>query len=153
MSRFKKIIRWSLILVVVTFVAIQFVPVAHTNPTVQSPIQAPADVAAVLKKGCYDCHSHETNWPWYSHVAPVSWQIVEEVDEGRSELNFSNWGDYSPKKQAHKISEIWEEVESNEMPPAKYLWLHSEAKLSDADRQVLRSWARSHGDSETSDEH
>ena len=97
----------------------------------------------MLKRACYDCHSHETIWPGYSRVAPVSWLLAWDVSEGREELNFSTWNRYSQKKRNKIIKEIWEEVEEKEMPPWFYLPLHPEARLSDHDRAVLQAWAMS----------
>jgi hypothetical protein len=124
-------------------VAIQFFPVDRSNPPVQEDIAAPPQVKAILKRACYDCHSNETNWPWYSQVAPVSWLLAWDVHEGREELNFSTWNRYSLKKRNKFIKESWEEVEEGEMPPWFYLPLHPEASLSDQDHTVLREWAKS----------
>jgi hypothetical protein len=124
-------------------IAIQFIPVDRTNPPVQEDIATPPQVKAILKRACYDCHSHETNWPWYSHVAPVSWLLAWDVHEGREELNFSTWNQYSSKKRNKYIKESWEEIEEGEMPPWFYLPLHPEASLSDQDRTVLREWSKS----------
>jgi hypothetical protein len=124
-------------------IAIQFIPVDRTNPPVQEDIATPPQVKAILKRACYDCHSHETNWPWFSHVAPVSWLLAWDVHEGREELNFSTWNQYSSKKRNKYIKESWEEIEEGEMPPWFYLPLHPEASLSDQDRTVLREWSKS----------
>ena len=99
------------------------------------------DIKAILKRACYDCHSHETVWPSYSRVAPVSWLLAWDVKEGREKLNLSTWNRYSQKKRNKMIKEIWEEVEEGEMPPWFYLPLHPEAQLSVQDRAVLRAWA------------
>jgi cytochrome c551/c552 len=124
-------------------VAIQFFPVDRSNPPVQEDIAAPPQVKAILKRACYDCHSNETIWPWYSHVAPVSWLLAWDVHEGREELNFSTWNRYSPKKRNKLIKEIWEEIQEGEMPPWFYLPLHPEADLSDQDHRALQEWAGS----------
>lgn len=127
--------------VVVSFVGIQLIPVAKSNPPVEEEIPAPPEVKAILKRACYDCHSHETIWPWYSRVAPVSWLLAWDVGEGREELNFSTWNRYSQKKRDKIIKEIRKEVEEGEMPPWFYLPLHPDARLSDSDHSVLRAWA------------
>ena len=145
MSPVKKILRVGLAVAVIALIGIQFVPVERDNPPVGKVIQAPDDVMAVLKESCWDCHSNETKWPWYSRIAPFSWEIAEEVEHGRKELNFSTFGSYSPGKKAHKIEEMWEEVEEGEMPPSKYLLLHSDAKLTDSDRNILKAWAMANG--------
>ncbi len=128
--------------IVMVFVGIQLIPVQKTNPPIEEDITLPPDVKPILKRACYDCHSHETVWPWYSHVAPASWLLAWDVAEGREELNFSTWNRYSPKKRDKMIKEIWEEVEEGEMPPWFYLPLHPEARLSESDRVVLKEWAK-----------
>jgi Haem-binding domain len=134
-------LRLFLIALAVGFVGIQFVPVRRTNPPVTAEIQAPIDVQAVLERACYDCHSNETRWPWYSRVAPVSWLVAKDVADGRKKMNFSEWGTYHPDRQESKIEEIWEEVSKDEMPLAIYRPLHPEAKLTDADRALIERWA------------
>jgi len=98
-------------------------------------------VRAVLRRACYDCHSHETVWPWYSKVAPVSWLVAHDVHEGRQKLNFSTWNRYTPKQQVKKSKESWEEVAAGEMPLWYYLPVHRDAALSAEDRALLRTWA------------
>ncbi len=125
----------------IALIAIQFVPVDRSNPPTTLEISAPAEVLSILKRSCYDCHSHATKWPWYSYVAPVSWLVAHDVEEAREELNFSTWDQYDAKKQAHKIEEIWHEVEEGEMPLTGYLYVHSDATLSDKDKAILKAWA------------
>ena len=129
--------------VVIVLVGIQFIPVNRSNPPVEEEILASTEVKAILKRACYDCHSHETIWPWYSQVAPASWLLAWDVAEGREELNFSTWNRYTQKKRDKIIKEIWEEVEEGEMPPWFYLPLHPDARLSENDHSVLRAWAAS----------
>jgi heme-binding protein len=130
-------------LLVVVFVLIQLVPVDRSNPPVESEISTPPDVKLIVKRACYDCHSNETVWPWYSQMAPVSWLLARDVHEGRAELNFSTWQRYSTTEQVKKLKKSWEEVQEGEMPPWYYLLVHRDAALSDADRQVLHTWALS----------
>jgi hypothetical protein len=137
--------RWivlSGLVFLVLVVAIQFVPVETANPSVESDIPTSPAVKAVLRRACYDCHSHETVWPWYSHIAPISWLLVRDVQEGRAELNFSTWNQYSTQQHVKKLKESWEEVREGEMPPWYYLPVHREAQLSAADRTLLEQWAR-----------
>lgn len=122
--------------------AIQVVPVERTNPPVEAPVPAPPEVAALLKRACFDCHSHETVWPAQAYVAPVSWLVAHDVSEGREELNFSRWGQVDLKRVAKKLPK---EVEEKEMPPWFYVIAHPEAKLSDADRATLAAWGRGLG--------
>jgi Haem-binding domain len=118
--------------------AAQLVPVPRTNPPVESRMPAPPEVQAILDRSCADCHSHETRWPWYAYVAPVSWLVAYDTHEAREHLNLSTFGSYSAKRQRNKTKEIWEEVEEGEMPLWFYVLAHPEAKLSEADRETLR---------------
>lgn len=132
---------WAIAVASVVVVAIQFVPIDRTNPPVQTEIPASPAVLSVLRRGCYDCHSNETSWPWYSRVAPVSWLLAYDVREGRAAVNYSNWNALDPKQQFDAIGESWEEVQHREMPPWYYLLLHWNAHLSAEDRAVLREWS------------
>jgi hypothetical protein len=122
--------------------AIQLVPVETGNPPVTADLPAAPEVKAVLRRACYDCHSNETRWPWYSRVAPFSWLVAYDVREGRDELNFSTWNDYTTRQQVHRLKESWEQVAAGEMPPWFYLPVHRDARLSAEDREILRRWAR-----------
>ncbi len=138
-------IRVIVIVIIVAFIGIQFVPVSRTNPPVTGEIKAPENVMDVLRNSCYDCHSNENSWPWYSRIAPVSWLVVSDVNEGREYLNFSDWQSYSAKDKAEDLKETWEDVEEGEMPLWYYLPLHPEAKLSGADKETLKNWVQSGG--------
>jgi hypothetical protein len=129
------------IAVIAVLIAIQLVPVATTNGPVEQDIPTPPEVKTVLRRACYDCHSNETVWPWYSRIAPVSWLVAYDVQEGRAELNFSTWNQYSTQEQVKKLKESWEEVDEGEMPPWYYLPAHRDARLSAEDRALLRQWA------------
>lgn len=103
----------------------------------------PADVKTILAKSCDDCHSDNTRYPWYSRVQPISWWLAHHVDEGKAELNFSQFGSYSAKKQKHKLEEVAEMVKEGHMPLGSYLWMHSDAKLTDEEKLRLTNWADS----------
>lgn len=137
----KRWIRRIIVGGLVAFGAIQFVPVTRSNPPVESEMPMAPEVKAVLRRACYDCHSHETVWPWYSQVAPLSWLISHDVHEGRAELNFSTWQRYNPQEQMKKRKESWDEVHEGAMPPWAYRVLHPEARLSEQDRALLQHWA------------
>jgi hypothetical protein len=97
----------------------------------------------VLKRACYDCHSNEVVWPWYAHVAPVSWLVARDVREGRKAVNYSTWNRLSAGDRRDALDESWEEVEDGDMPLWFYVPLHPEARLDAEDRRVLRDWSRS----------
>jgi len=122
-------------------VLIQFVPVDRTNPPSTAPFDGPAEVRTILERACYNCHSNQTEWPWYSRVAPVSWLVAHDVYDGREHLNFSEWASLSPDERSEHREEIWEEVDEGGMPLWTYLLLHSEARLSDAERTTLQLWS------------
>lgn len=131
----------------VLVVLVQFVQPAKTNPAVDphSEIGAvtPVDpgVASILNRSCNDCHSNQTVWPWYSNVAPVSWLVVRDVNEGRRELNLSEWGIYAPERRMKLLSKMCKEVREGEMPMAAYSAMHPGAKLSAGDMDALCNWA------------
>ncbi len=134
-----------LIVLIVVLVGIQFIPLQRTNPPVQEEIPAPPDVKQVLQQSCYDCHSNQTEWPWYSYVAPVSFLVASDVNEGRRHLNFSTWNLYDQKKKSRKLDHVAEEVEEGEMPLWYYLIMHQGAKLSDRDKARIKEWINSRG--------
>ena len=132
-------------LVVVIGAAAQFIPVARPNPPVTGDIPAPPEIKALLRNACYDCHSHETVWPWYSRVAPASWLVAHDVKEGREHLNFSTWSDYQPMKQAVLLAGAAEEIEEGEMPLRPYAWMHPKARLTDKQEEQLATWMKTEG--------
>jgi cytochrome c551/c552 len=127
---------------IAVLIVVQFVPVARVNPTERGQPAVPSEVQALLQRACYDCHSNETRWPWYSSVAPVSFLIARGVTAGRKELNFSLWNGYNERRKARKLKEIAEQVKQGKMPQWYYVSLHPDAKLSPADRQLIIKWAR-----------
>ena len=140
MSKRRKIALWVVGGLVAGFVLIQFVPYGrdHTNPPVTAEYQwKSAEAKAVAQGACYDCHSNETVWPWYTNIAPSSWLVQRDVDEGRDNLNFSEWPAGAAIVTAAIGAGIAEVVAEGEMPPFQYKIAHGEARLSDADRQLL----------------
>lgn len=131
---------------IAVLVIIQFFRIDKTNPPLDPPndfinVQnPPQQIAKLLKDACYDCHSHESKYPWYTNVAPVSWWVKSHINEGREHLNFSTWGTYPLKKRAHKLEECYEEVEEKHMPLKSYTWAHPEARLTEDQRATLVSW-------------
>ena len=130
------------IALVAILVALQFVPVDKTNPPAHGQLDAPAEVQTLLHRACYDCHSNETVWPWYSHFAPASLLIANDVKKGRKEVNFSTWEQYDERRRARKLKEIATQVEKGDMPLFYYLPLHPDAKLTAAERELIVKWAK-----------
>ena len=129
------------------FLIMQLVRIDRKNPPVDPAINmvdmmdVPDPVVKTLRTACYDCHSFETVYPWYTNIAPISWWIGDHIDHGREEMNFSVWGTYSDKRQRHKMEEIGELVEEREMPLKSYLIVHSEAELSEQEMAELINWS------------
>lgn len=124
----------------------------RTNPpvtaaqTLQATATVPPDVDAVLKRACYDCHSSETRWPWYSAVAPMAWGVAGHVTEGRAEMNLSDWGAYPSRRRVALLEKMCDEVREGRMPLKQYLWLHRDATLSEADWKSVCDWSMEEAD-------
>jgi hypothetical protein len=133
--------KWSRIAValVVALFAIQLIPVARTNPPAVSTVAAPPEVASILRRACFDCHSHETVWPLQAYVAPLSWYVAHDVKEGREEFNLSAWGPTQVERARKKLAK---EVEEGDMPPFLYVIAHPGAKLTKDEKVLLANWAR-----------
>lgn len=121
---------------------IQLVPVKRDNPPDKTEVPAPAEVKAVLKRACYDCHSNHTQWPWYSHVAPVSWLVARDVHNGRHEVNFTDWPFFDQDDQDHIFEHTAKQMEKRAMPLPMYLLMHPKARLTEDERRMLISWAK-----------
>jgi hypothetical protein len=138
-----------LISLVVLLVAIQFIRIDKTNPPVDKSkdfitlTQPSEEVKGILVTSCYNCHSHETTYPWYTNIAPVSWWVKNHINEGRSHLNFSEWANYPEKRQQHKLEECIEEVHKGEMPLSTYTMIHKAAVLSPDQQSQLTAWFNS----------
>lgn len=126
----------------VVFLLLQLKQPNRSNPPVQSAINPPAEIATILKRSCFSCHSHETDWPWYAYVAPVSWWVVDHVHHGRGDLNFSQWPVLDFEELEHSFRDIDEQIAKGEMPLKSYLILHPSARLSEQDKAALRGWAQ-----------
>lgn len=131
----KKLILIGVVAVVGLVLLIQLVPYGrdHSNPPVthEAPWSSP-QVRQIAARACYDCHSNETVWPWYSNIAPISWLLTRDVQEGRQHLNFSEWG--RPIREPEEMSSV---VLEGEMPPIYYLPMHPSASLTGAEKQLL----------------
>jgi hypothetical protein len=140
--------RWKVAGVVVSaFVGAQFVqPVTASKPgapAVLSGANAPHDVVRIVERSCRDCHTWNTAWPWYSRISPISWMMAHDVERGRGFLNFSEWATYSRAQKLAFVAAMTSAANQNRMPPAPYLFMHPEARLSDKDRYLIKTWARS----------
>jgi hypothetical protein len=138
----KKIIKFLGLFLLILFL-IQWIPVDRTNPPVKPNedfahiFNTPTEVKSLLKSACYDCHSNETKYPNYAKIAPISWAIKEHINEGREHLNFSVWTSFNPDLKKNMLESIVADLEQNRMPMAGYMVYHPEAKLSDAQKQIL----------------
>jgi hypothetical protein len=133
--------RKILITLVLLAVVCQLIPISRSNPPVTAELETPQELKQILLRSCFDCHSHETIWPWYSRVAPISWLVANDVYEGRRHLNFSTWGEYSPEKQFKLRKKIGESVSEGEMPPFQYFPMHPDAHLSEQDKAMILAWS------------
>jgi hypothetical protein len=143
----KKTIKILLLVLAAIFIIIQFIPYgrpsnqASTGKELFKVTDIPQDVGQILKTACYDCHSQLVKFPWYSHVAPVSWLLASDINEGREHLDLSKWGDLSKKDKLKLLDKISEEVGEGNMPLKKYTLIHSEARLTKAERDAIVKWA------------
>jgi hypothetical protein len=132
--------------VLVVFVLLQFTGPERTNPPLseatrlETTTTVPGEVQQMLRRACYDCHSDETRWPWYSSVAPISWLVVGDVNQGRAELNFSRWSASHRFDRADLLEEACGLARSGDMPLRAYVRLHPEATLSAAEREAFCAW-------------
>ncbi len=118
----------------------QFKTIQRTNPPLEGDLAAPPQINTLLRRACYDCHSNETQWPWYTYIAPVSWLIAHDVERGRQELNFSKWGSYYPVTRRRKLQWMGRALREENMPPWTYRILHPGAGLTQHDLMVLQQW-------------
>ncbi len=139
-----KIVIAALVLI---FIAVQFIPsgIPENKPEDDKSIANDSLVAGPVleqfRKSCFDCHSNQTNLPWYSKVAPSSWLLAGHINEGRSYLNFSEWAAYSNREKIGLLDDIRNEVSSGKMPLKSYLLIHGEAKLGSAETSAILKWA------------
>ena len=134
--------KWILLALVAAWGLLQLANPSRVNPPAKNnfPIaNAPPEIAARLRAACYDCHSDETRWPWYSHIAPVSWLIASDVQRGRRHVNFSDWPTNSVTA-ARKLEDMSEEIDYGDMPLKKYTLIHADARLTAVQRKELENW-------------
>ena len=142
------IIGWLSVIVVAVVLAIQFIPVERNVSTVppgqsfEKTEKVPANVAAILKVSCYDCHSNNTRYPWYSELQPGAWFMARHIKKGKEELNFDEFNNYSKRRKKAKIKSIISQIEKDEMPLKSYRMMHGNARLSADEKKELLDFFR-----------
>jgi hypothetical protein len=138
-----------LLTILAILIIIQFIrPARNVSATVAATditkvYEVPQHVQQLLQVACNDCHSNNTAYPWYTNIQPVGWWLQHHVNEGKEHLDFSVFGSYKPRRQAHKLEEVAEQVREGHMPLDSYLWIHKDAILSADDKAMLTAWAES----------
>ncbi len=144
----KSLMKWTGIILAGGFLLMQFSRAAKTNPqvdearTLAARLHVPPEVQTILARSCADCHSNRTHWPWYSHVAPVSWWLTDHVKQGRRHMNFSDWARYDHADADHVLNEICLTVKQGFMPLDSYTLLHRAAVLTPQDVGTLCAWSQ-----------
>jgi len=141
-----KVLKIILLVVLLAFAGIQFIPTNRNQSDIVPPTDlmevydVPEQVKVIFKTSCYDCHSNNTVYPWYNKIQPVSWIMQGHIKEGKSELNFNEFGSYSERRQKSKFKSILSQVKDGEMPLSSYTLMHREAKLSENEKKALEVW-------------
>lgn len=149
MSILKKI----LLALLIVFVAIQFIRPAENKSVRKLPanitqtVNVPGNVLAILKTSCYDCHSNNTRYPWYVNIQPTGWMMAKHIKDGKKDLNFSEFGTYSQRRQANKLRAIATSIKEGSMPISSYTIMHANAKLNQVDKAAIINWAQQSRDS------
>ena len=149
MSRIKKI----LLAILVVIIVIQFIrPVRNKSDQVlpsdiSKLFTMPDSVLVVFKNACYDCHSNNTNYPWYINIQPMGWIMTKHIQRGKVALNFSDFGSFSIRKQQSKLKAIADQVTDGEMPLSSYTWMHKKARLTKDEKTLLINWVQKSKDS------
>ncbi len=119
--------------------------ILSTGEDLFSQVYVDDSIKALLETSCFDCHSNHTNYPWYGHLSPVSLFLNKHIVEGKKELNFSEWSNYTDKDKISKLVDIYDEVEGGDMPLESYLKIHKDAALSEHEKNLILSWAEKEG--------
>ena len=139
----------------IVFIAIQFIQPAHNIsgqvlPTdITKTVNVPDKVLAIFKNSCYDCHSNNTRYPWYVYIQPMGWMMARHIKNGKDNLDFSDFGSYSQRKQANKLRAIETSIKEGSMPLSSYTIMHGDAKLSTEDKKLITDWVSNAKDSLT----
>jgi hypothetical protein len=144
----KRALKIIVVVLFIGFIVIQFIRPDMTNPpvvpeqTLEASTQIPENVQAILTRSCADCHTHNTVYPWYAQISPFSWFLAFHIDDGRDHLNFSEWAKLEDRRKKRKLEEVCEQVETREMPLPSYLWIHTDAAMSDEEIRILCDWTK-----------
>lgn len=144
-----RLIKLAAVLFVLAFVGVQVIRPERTNPpvdasrTIKSQMQVPPHISSMLERACRDCHSHETHWPWYSNIAPLSWLLVDDVNAAREDMNLSDWAQYPADEAAEILEDACKQARQRRMPLSNYVLLHPDAKLSDQEIAAFCAWTES----------
>jgi hypothetical protein len=148
-----RILKKILLVLLIVFIAIQFIqPARNTNgqvlPTdISKTVYVPENVQQILRTSCYDCHSNNTNYPWYNYVRPTAWILANHIKHGKKDLNFSDFGSYPTRKQQSKLKAIADQIKDGEMPLSSYTLIHQNARLSKEEKSLIIDWALNAKDS------
>ena len=148
-----RILKKILLVLLIVFIAIQFIqPARNTNgqvlPTdISKTVYVPENVQQILRTSCYDCHSNNTNYPWYNYVQPTAWILANHIKHGKKDLNFSEFGSYPIRRQQSKFKSIISQIKDEEMPLYSYTIIHKNARLSKEQKDLIISWAQYNKDS------
>ena len=141
-----KALKYLIIVVIVIFIAIQFLPTGINQDgrvlpnDITKAMVLPPNVQLILRTSCYDCHSNKTNYPWYSKIQPIRFMLDSHINEGKENLNFSEFGSYSQRKQKNKLKAIANNIAEDEMPLWSYTLIHQNAKLDKTQKLVIKNW-------------
>ena len=141
-----KSVKIILLILLIVFVGIQFIPTKRNQsegvPTTDFMIvnTVPQNISSTIKTSCYDCHSNNTYYPWYNKIQPVAWFLESHIDEGKAELNFSEWENYSERRKKSKLKSIVSQIEDGKMPLSSYTLLHGDANLSSKQKEEIIKW-------------
>ncbi|MBK5210628.1 MAG: heme-binding domain-containing protein [Flavobacteriaceae bacterium] len=141
-----KVLKIILLIMLLVFAGIQFIPANHNQSDIVPPTDlmevydVPEKVKVIFKASCYDCHSNNTDYPWYNKIQPTSYIMQGHIKKGKKALNFSEFGSYSERKKKSKFKSILSQVKDGEMPLASYTFMHRDAKLSENDKKAIEDW-------------
>jgi len=148
-----RILRRIAFTIIGIFVVLQFIRPGRNTMDTPSPhdintrFAVPPEIQTVLRSSCYDCHSNNTRYPWYAEVQPVGWFLSDDIQNGKKHLNFSEFGRYTVRQQFIRLSDIIEQIDEEKMPLPAYLMIHTDARLSSAQKDLVIAWVRSAEDS------